>query len=178
LSGGCSPEPRGIGPPTRIANGSVWGFTRETRAGSVPPSPPVCGRQAPATGRRRISSLGSARRFRAQGGVRRGSAGYVSADPLVAVRRQLREQPRQRVDAGGLASAPRTERRVRVREEALDLLRASAQGVHQLHLARRPAHHSQQLRTRHHEREAGATPRCPASCTTGIGRAARPAPIR
>ncbi len=49
----------------------------------------------------------------------------MSADALVLVRRQLSEQLRQRVDARGLAAAPRTERRVRVREEALELLRAS-----------------------------------------------------
>jgi pilus assembly protein CpaF len=39
------------------------------------------------------------------------------------MRRQLRAELRQRVDARGLAAAPRTERRVRVREEALELLR-------------------------------------------------------
>ena len=49
----------------------------------------------------------------------------MSADALMLVRRQLSEQLRQRVDARGLAAAPRTERRVRVREEALELLRAS-----------------------------------------------------
>jgi pilus assembly protein CpaF len=51
--------------------------------------------------------------------------GVVSADALIVVRRQLSEQLRQRVDARGLASASRTDRRVRVREEALELLRAS-----------------------------------------------------
>ncbi len=49
----------------------------------------------------------------------------VSPDPLALMRRQLRDELRQRVDARGLASAPRTERRVRVREEALEVLRAS-----------------------------------------------------
>jgi pilus assembly protein CpaF len=49
----------------------------------------------------------------------------VSADALAQVRRQLRDQLRRRVDARGLASLPRIERRVRVREEALSLLRAS-----------------------------------------------------
>jgi pilus assembly protein CpaF len=49
----------------------------------------------------------------------------VSADALAQVRRQLRDQLRRRVDARGLASVPRIERRVRVREEALALLRAS-----------------------------------------------------
>jgi pilus assembly protein CpaF len=47
----------------------------------------------------------------------------VSRDALTIVRRELREQLRQRVDARGLATAPRTERRLRVREEALALLR-------------------------------------------------------
>jgi pilus assembly protein CpaF len=49
----------------------------------------------------------------------------VSADALALMRRQLRDQLRRRVDVRGLAGAPRTERRVRVREEALELLRAS-----------------------------------------------------
>jgi pilus assembly protein CpaF len=49
----------------------------------------------------------------------------VSAHALAQVRRQLRDQLRRRVDARGLASVPRIERRVRVREEALSLLRAS-----------------------------------------------------
>jgi pilus assembly protein CpaF len=50
-------------------------------------------------------------------------APQVSPDRLARVRRQLQEQLRQRVDARGLASAPRAERRVQVREEALRLLR-------------------------------------------------------
>jgi pilus assembly protein CpaF len=41
------------------------------------------------------------------------------------VRRDLRERLLQRVDARGLVAASRTERRVRVREEALDVLRQS-----------------------------------------------------
>jgi pilus assembly protein CpaF len=49
----------------------------------------------------------------------------VSADQLAIVRRRLRDELRQRVDARGLSTAPRTERRVRVGEEALRLLRAS-----------------------------------------------------
>ncbi len=49
----------------------------------------------------------------------------VSPDALAVVRRDLREQLRLRVDARGLASAPRTERQVRVREEALSVLRGS-----------------------------------------------------
>jgi pilus assembly protein CpaF len=60
----------------------------------------------------------------------------VSADPLALMRRQLREQLRQRVDARGLATAPRTERRVRVREEALELLRASGAILPQRELTR------------------------------------------
>ena len=47
----------------------------------------------------------------------------MSNDALALVRRELREQLRHRVDARGLASAPRTERRLRVREEALAVLR-------------------------------------------------------
>jgi pilus assembly protein CpaF len=47
----------------------------------------------------------------------------VSRDPLTLVRRELREQLRQRVDARGLATAPPTERRMRVREEAMAVLR-------------------------------------------------------
>jgi pilus assembly protein CpaF len=47
----------------------------------------------------------------------------VSRDPLTLVRRELRDQLRQRVDARGLATAPPTERRMRVREEAMAVLR-------------------------------------------------------
>ena len=53
-----------------------------------------------------------------------------------SVGRQLREQLRERVDARGLATAPRTERRVRVREEALELLRASGAILPQRELTR------------------------------------------
>jgi pilus assembly protein CpaF len=49
----------------------------------------------------------------------------VSAEVLAQVRRELRERLLERVDARGLVAAPRTERRVRVREEALDVLRES-----------------------------------------------------
>ncbi|HEY7667354.1 MAG TPA: CpaF family protein, partial [Actinomycetota bacterium] len=52
------------------------------------------------------------------------------------MRRQLRAELRQRVDARGLAAAPRTERRVRVREEALDLLREHGAILPQRELAR------------------------------------------
>jgi pilus assembly protein CpaF len=47
----------------------------------------------------------------------------VSRDPLTLVRRELRDQLRQRVDARGLSTAPPTERRMRVREEAMAVLR-------------------------------------------------------
>jgi pilus assembly protein CpaF len=47
----------------------------------------------------------------------------VSRDPLSFARRELRDQLRQRVDARGLAAAPPTERRMRVREEAMAVLR-------------------------------------------------------
>ncbi len=60
----------------------------------------------------------------------------MSADPLAPVRRQLREDLRQRVDARGLASAPRTQRRVHVRDEALALLRASGAILPQRELTR------------------------------------------
>jgi pilus assembly protein CpaF len=60
----------------------------------------------------------------------------MSADPLVDVRRRLRAQLRERVDARGLSSAPRTERRVRVREEALTLMRESGALLPQRDLAR------------------------------------------
>ena len=60
----------------------------------------------------------------------------MSADPLAEVRRQLRTQLRERVDARGLSTAPRTERRVRVREEALTLMRESGALLPQRDLAR------------------------------------------
>ena len=60
----------------------------------------------------------------------------MSADPLSLVRRRLREELRQRVDARGLATAPRTERRLRVREEALTLLRMSGAILPQRELTR------------------------------------------
>ena len=47
----------------------------------------------------------------------------MSRDALTLVRRELRDQLRQRVDARGLAAAPPTERRLRVREEAMAVLR-------------------------------------------------------
>jgi pilus assembly protein CpaF len=52
------------------------------------------------------------------------------------VRRQLRQELRQRVDARGLATAPRTERRLRVREEALAVLRERGALLPQRELAR------------------------------------------
>jgi pilus assembly protein CpaF len=60
----------------------------------------------------------------------------LSADTLALLRRQLREQLRQRVDARGLTSAPRTERRVRVREQALEVLRDSGAILPQRELTR------------------------------------------
>jgi pilus assembly protein CpaF len=60
----------------------------------------------------------------------------VSVDPLAPVRQQLREELRQRVDARGLATAPRTQRRVLVRDEALSLLRASGAILPQRELTR------------------------------------------
>ncbi len=60
----------------------------------------------------------------------------VSADALAGVRRHLRDQLRERVDARGLASAPRTERRVRVREEALGVLRQGGAILPQRELTR------------------------------------------
>ena len=42
---------------------------------------------------------------------------------MTVVRRELRDQLRQRVDARGLAAAPPTERRLRVREDAMAVLR-------------------------------------------------------
>ncbi len=56
-------------------------------------------------------------------------------DRLAGVRRELREELRRRVDARGLEAAPRTERRVRVREEALEVLRESGALLPQRELA-------------------------------------------
>ena len=60
----------------------------------------------------------------------------MSTDPLAKVRRELRAQLRERVDARGLSAAPRTERRLRVREEALTLMRESGALLPQRDLAR------------------------------------------
>jgi pilus assembly protein CpaF len=60
----------------------------------------------------------------------------VSTDALRNVRRRLREQLRQGVDARRLAGAPRTERRVRVREQALEFLRESGAMLPQRELTR------------------------------------------
>jgi pilus assembly protein CpaF len=65
-----------------------------------------------------------------------GTPARSGADALAGVRRQLRDELRHRVDARGLATAPRTERRVRVREEALSLLRASGAILPQRDLTR------------------------------------------
>jgi pilus assembly protein CpaF len=60
----------------------------------------------------------------------------VTHEGFALVRRELRDQLRQRVDARGLASSPRTERRMRVREEALELLRQQGAILPQRELAR------------------------------------------
>jgi len=60
----------------------------------------------------------------------------MPADALSDVRRELRERLLERVDARGLAAAPRTERRLRVREEALAVLRASGAILPQRELSR------------------------------------------
>ena len=60
----------------------------------------------------------------------------VDNDARNLVRRRLGEDLRQRVDERGIASAPRTERRVRVREEALALLRDSGAILPQRELTR------------------------------------------
>jgi pilus assembly protein CpaF len=49
----------------------------------------------------------------------------MTAEVLTQVRRELRERLLDRAEAGGLAAVSRTERRVRVREEALEVLRDS-----------------------------------------------------
>jgi pilus assembly protein CpaF len=60
----------------------------------------------------------------------------VAVDALAGVRSELRDQLRERVGAQGLATAPRTERRLRVREEALGLLRERGVILPQRDLAR------------------------------------------
>ncbi|HEY7477940.1 MAG TPA: CpaF family protein [Actinomycetota bacterium] len=66
----------------------------------------------------------------------RSDNGAAPVEVLARVRRDLREQLRLRVDARGLAAAPRTERRLRVREEALELLREHGAILPQRDLAR------------------------------------------
>jgi pilus assembly protein CpaF len=58
------------------------------------------------------------------------------SEPIAAMRRRLRDELRQRVDARGLGAAPRTQRRVQVRDEALALLRASGAILPQRELTR------------------------------------------
>jgi pilus assembly protein CpaF len=65
-----------------------------------------------------------------------GRGAGAPADALAQVRRDLREQLLHRVDARGLNGAPRTERRVRVREEALAILRAEGHILPRHDLAR------------------------------------------
>jgi pilus assembly protein CpaF len=60
----------------------------------------------------------------------------AAADPLFEIRKRLREDLRRAVDARGFAAAPRTERRVRVRDEALALLRTSGVILPQRELTR------------------------------------------
>jgi pilus assembly protein CpaF len=60
----------------------------------------------------------------------------MSTSATIDVRRELRERLRERVDARGLADSTRTERRMRVREEALAILRASGAILPQRELAR------------------------------------------
>jgi pilus assembly protein CpaF len=60
----------------------------------------------------------------------------MSGDELTEVRRELRERLLERVDARGLAASSRAERRVRVREEALDVLRSNGVILPQRELAR------------------------------------------
>src|ERR1700756_3860093 len=60
----------------------------------------------------------------------------VGMDSLIDVRRQLRERLLERVDTHGLVAAPRTERRLLVREEALDVVRESGVMLPQRELAR------------------------------------------
>jgi len=60
----------------------------------------------------------------------------VSVGTLNGVRRELRERLRERVDTRVLATVSRSERRVRVREEALAILRSSGAILPQRELAR------------------------------------------
>jgi pilus assembly protein CpaF len=58
------------------------------------------------------------------------------ADALHLLRREVRDQLRVRIDARGLATSPPAERRVRVRQEALELLRQRGALLPQRELAR------------------------------------------
>ena len=60
----------------------------------------------------------------------------MATDPLRTLRREVRDQLRTRIDARGLATAPPAERRVRVREEALALLRQHGALLPQRELSR------------------------------------------
>ncbi|GIU97511.1 MAG: hypothetical protein KatS3mg013_1314 [Actinomycetota bacterium] len=60
----------------------------------------------------------------------------MSAGALGPVRRELRERLRERIDPHALATTPRAQRRVRVREEALALLRERGAILPQRELAR------------------------------------------
>jgi pilus assembly protein CpaF len=60
----------------------------------------------------------------------------MSAEPLSVLRRELHEQLLRRVDARGLERLSRTERRLRVREQALAILREQGHILPQSTLAR------------------------------------------
>jgi len=60
----------------------------------------------------------------------------MATDSSRALRREVRDQLRVRIDSRGLASAPPAERRVRVREEALELLRQRGTLLPQRELSR------------------------------------------
>ena len=60
----------------------------------------------------------------------------MNGDGLGTVRRQLHERLLERVDARGLEAVPRAERRLRVREEALEILRTQGHILPQRALTR------------------------------------------
>ena len=95
---------------------------------STSPQPPSCRCALPRECSEETDGPSSASVARVQRGM--------STDPLAKVRRELRAQLRERVDARGLSAAPRTERRLRVREEALTLMRESGALLPQRELAR------------------------------------------
>src|SRR4029450_3987517 len=96
-------------------------------------APPPRERRPPSGGPSSLSAAPAVRRTL-------GFVGWIGraivADALSHVRRELGDHLRSRVDARGLASAPPTERRLRGREEALDLLRERGAILPQRELAR------------------------------------------